>query len=780
MKIALSFFAVFLSLNFAYAKKFIIENKGQVVTHDLKSVAGLSYYYSDRQNSVFFFKDRVEYLLTSCEATGKDAGMHTKVSQRKVVLHFVNSNSDAAAAGLQCQKGALNYFTNGNSVTGVHHFKTVSYTNIYNGVDLEYTVTDAGLKYNFIVHPFADPSQIKIAYSGAIERQQLEGGALITETQVGQLTDHKPVSMQNGKIIETNYAMNGNKLTFVIGAYDKSKQLTIDPLVLFTSSYMGGDKEDIFNEVFLKSPTELFLSGTTSSVAYPVQDAFDSTYNGTVDNDICITKTDPTTNVLYYSTYIGGNDNEAVEGMAVDTNGFVMIAGQTASSNYPVTSGVIGTTYSGTLDGCITRLDSSGGSLNFSTFFGGNGVDRINAIHYDFLGQPIFGGFTFSSDLPVANAYDSSANGGMDGFVARMNITGTALLYSSYIGGTSLDEVNDVAATFPVTGAPPSIIYAGRTISNDLPLANALYSINNGGGGDVMIGIQNTATATLEYSTYYGGTAVERVTAFTLFNDSILAITGYTGSSDFPYVSPFQTYSGVVDGYIIKMNPFTNIVTFSTCIGGPNEDIATDIEQDDMGGIHISGYSLSPGLPVYNFYDSVYGGNAKEDIFLASFDNSNSLQYLSYLGDTANEVALGISVLSGLSSHSIALCGYATGAGYPIITPYDSSFNGVTDGVYAIFLFSNTISIGIKDQSKEATSVLASLGADKYDLIIKDGCYQNKSYKLMDMAGKVIAAAKLAQSRTRVSLSELPHGNYIIFLTNENDQSRQYFKLVKF
>lgn len=302
---------------------------------------------------------------------------------------------------------------------------------------------------------------------------------------------------------------------------------------LVYSTFIGGSDIDRGNALVVDGSGNAYVAGTTESGDFPTTSGvFDGTYNGGVDGDGFATKLNATGNVLVYSTFLGGSNDDAVSDLAIDGNGNLYATGATASSNYPVTVGVFDGTHNGGNDAFVTKLNSAGSGLVYSTFVGGSSTDVAYGIAVDTNGNIYLAGSTYSSNYPTsAGAYDATFNGGTwDAFVTKLNIGGTGLVYSTFIGG---GNSSDLAAALAVDGAG-CVYIAGVTTYSGYPTTPGAYDESFNGYEDAFVTKLNVAGSGLMYSTFIGGFNIDNAYALAVDDNSNVYVVGYASPGGFP------------------------------------------------------------------------------------------------------------------------------------------------------------------------------------------------------------------------------------------------------
>ena len=399
------------------------------------------------------------------------------------------------------------------------------------------------------------------------------------------------------------------------GAYDTSLNgggdifvTKLDPTgtSLVYSTYLGGSGNDLFGDVVVDAAGNAYLTGLTVSGDFPTTPgAFDAGANG--GPDVFAAKLDPTGSALIHSTYLGGSDFDMVHGIAVDAGGNTYLAGETFSFNFPTTPGALDATLSGVRDAFVTKLDASGGSLVYSTYLGGSGNDVANHVAVDAVGSAYLIGWTFSTNFPTTpGAFDTTANGSNEMFVAKLDPAGAALTYSTYIGGSAVDVGEGIAID-----AAGYAYLVGGTQSNDFPTTPGAFDTTANGQQDVAVMKLDPTGSSLVYSTYLGGTADEHLDRVAPDADGNAYLAGLTLSVNFPTTpGAFDTTAnGSVDIFVAKLGAGGGSLLYSTYLGGSQDDVPLRVAVDDDRNVYLTGYTASADFPTFNALQPDSGGD---------------------------------------------------------------------------------------------------------------------------------------------------------------------------
>jgi beta-propeller repeat-containing protein len=378
---------------------------------------------------------------------------------------------------------------------------------------------------------------------------------------------------------------------------------------LIYCTYLGGRGDDRAFGIAVDSAGDAYVTGWTSSAAFPTAAPMQSTLAGA--KDAFAAKLNPTGNVLIFSTYLGGSSTDSGNAIAVDAAGNAFIAGGTYSPNFPVIS-AYQNNIRGQQNTFVTKLSPSG-SLIYSTYLGGNGSDSAAGIAVDAAGNAYITGGTTSTTFPAASPLQATSGGSQDAFITKLGPSGNALIYSTYLGGSGGAAGSMEAGTGIAVDTTGAAYVTGGTNSTNFPItAGALQANNLGGGSDAFVAKLNPAGSALVYSTYLGGSSVDSAAGIAVDFVGNAYIAGHTASSDFLNLRGFQAgNAGNYDAFVTKLNPAGGL-TWSSYLGGSSSDAAYAIAADALGNAYVGGMTQSSDLPLLNpgqnFNGGSYGG----------------------------------------------------------------------------------------------------------------------------------------------------------------------------
>ena len=388
------------------------------------------------------------------------------------------------------------------------------------------------------------------------------------------------------------------------GNYDAFvSKLNPSGTALVYSTYLGGNDFDSGYGIAADGSGNAYVTGFTASTNFPTTvGAFQTSYGGGI-NDAYVTKLNPSGTALVYSTYLGSSDADGGYRIVVDGSGNTYVAGITTdfspgATDFPTTAGAAQTSYGGGgYDTFVTKLNPTGTGLVYSTYLGGSSDETVNVLTVDGVGNAYVTGATISTNFPTtAGAFQTGYGGGnRDAFVSKLNPSGTALVYSTYLGGNDFDAGFGIA----VDGAGNAYV-TGSTVSTNFPTtAGALQTSYGGGGNDAYVTKLNPSGTALVYSTYFGSSGSDGGSSIAVDGLGNAYFVGSTSSTNIPTTpDAFQTSSGGgSDAMLVKLNSAGTALVYSTYFGGTGADSGAGIVLDGSGSAYITGLTASSNFP---------------------------------------------------------------------------------------------------------------------------------------------------------------------------------------
>ncbi len=611
------------------------------------------------------------------------------VSQSVLRMTYAGANPAPRIVGQEELPGKANYFKGNDPAkwrANVPTFARVRYENLYPGIDLVYYGNQRALEYDFMVQPGADPGRIALSFAGQEALEIDAEGDLLVHTAHGAIRQPKPFVYQTvdgaRRQIAGRYVLaDGDSVRFDVGAYDTAQTLVIDP-ELFYSTFLGGSADEESVAIAVDSSGSAYVTGSVTSVDFPTVGAADPTFNGI--GDVFVTRLDPTGSGLVYSTYFGGGSGEVGTAIALDATGGAFVTGNTTSTDLPVTLLASDSTFNGGNDAFVFRLDASGSMLVYATYLGGSDLDLASGIAVDAGGNAYVSGLTVSADFPTTPlAFDQTLSGDNDAFVTKLNATGTALVYSTYLGGSVAGPVTEFASGIALDAAGNAYV-AGSTSSSDFPTTPGAFQTISVSRDGFVTKLDATGM-TLLYSTYLGGTDADEARGLSVDAAGSAYVIGTAVSADFPLMNPFQNQlGGGADAFITKLNAAGSALAYSTYLGGSDVEEGYGIAVDANGNAHVIGRTLSIDFPITaGAFQPTFGGG--EDAFVTKLNPAGSaLVYSSYLGGNDTDTNTGAIALDDLAEPNAYVTGTAQSPDFPT-TPgaFDTTLDGVRDGYIA-------------------------------------------------------------------------------------------------
>lgn len=565
--------------------------------------------------------------------------------------------------------------------SSVPSFGKVVYRDLWEGIDLEYSIIDGNPKYQFTVQPGSDPDLVRIRVDG-MEHLMVDDTSVRMETGPGiSLIDSDLVVFHTDdrEIIDGSFReIDENTFGFDLGDYDHDRSITIDPLLY--STFLGGSSTDQANDIAVTSNGEAYVTGTTYSSDFPLTSGV--YYTSKANYDVIVTRFNQGGTDVDFSTYIGGSSSDYGNEIAIDDFGYPYVTGYTSSSNFPQTASSSDLKYKSGDDTFVFKLNPQGTVLVYSCVVGGLSTDFAYAIQIDGSGNAYVAGETYSSGFPLSNdAYQSYIAGRYDAFVYVLNPSGSDLSFSTYFGGSNYDQAIDLRVD-----RHGNIYFVGDTTSTDLPTTDGSYNKVSNGGNDLFAVKLNMTHKTLDFCTFIGGSSSDYAYGMTMNSHGDTFITGYTSSSDFPLSDDAfdRSMNGGYSAYVLGLDNVGKKLRFSTYLGGSSYDYGYDIEIDSSGSPYIVGYTSSSDFPKKSSGSYDWSHNGGDDGFFVKFNqNASDLFHASFVGSTSTDQITGLDLLDDIS---VYVTGRTSSPDFPTMTgSYDTIHNGGDDAFVFAF-----------------------------------------------------------------------------------------------
>ncbi len=386
---------------------------------------------------------------------------------------------------------------------------------------------------------------------------------------------------------------------------------------LIYSTYLGGHGVDRGHGITLDATGAVYVTGSTASFSFPTQAPFQAA-NGGGDSDAFVTKLNPAGSAFSFSTYLGGAGAEIGYAIDVDGSNAAYVSGTTTSQNFPTVTpfqAFNGGGVGGGNDAFVTKFTAAGSALTYSTYLGGMGSDLGRGIAVDSSGVAYLAGETSSTDFPTQAPLQGANAGSTDAFVTQLTTAGSALTYSTYLGGTGSDLARGIAVD-----SSGAAYLTGETSSTDFPTQVPLQAAN-AGGIDAFVTKLNSSGSALTYSTYHGGTGNDLGSGIAIDGSGSAYVIGSTFSSNFPTVDPLQaSNAGADDAFISQLTATGSALALSTYFGGSFQDFGHGIAIDGSGSIYVTGSTFSSNFPMQAPFQNAISGI--QDAFVAKLSPS--------------------------------------------------------------------------------------------------------------------------------------------------------------
>lgn len=637
-------------------------------------------------------------------------------AQAAIEMQLAGANENSQLSGTDRQTAHSNYFIGNDPshwLRNIPQFARVRYPDIYPGIDLAFYGKQGRLEYDFDVNPGADPRMIDLDFKGANNVKIAANGDLVLSLDGRELRFESPRVYQNSahgvQTIAGSFVLRGeHRAGFEIGAYDRSRTLVIDPVLAF-STYLGGSGDESCSSVagltFVPHCPAIAVDSASRAYVAGVTTTSSGTFSGSTPDvippvgaaNIFVARFNPISagaNSLDYVTYFGGGGTQYPAGVGVDSGFNAYVAGTTDSSNFFTT---VGAFQNGPLSAgnhvFVSKLDSSGSVILYSTYLSGTGTDLASGLALDNLGRAYVIGITNSSDFPhTAGALQISPAATNQFFFSKIDpsLSGTnSLSYSTYIGGSTPSSGTVVGGAVAVDSSF-NVYLAGGTNFTDMPTLNAYQSANQGGydvwAARLNAPANNTQQYTPQFETYFGGSGDD--TAYGIATDPSSTantyITGSTTSSNIATVpvvtsgSPFpKAFGGGTDAFVTKFGALLTTGTNSgkvplnyfTYLGGGGTDIGLAVIADSSQNARVIGWTNSSDFPAVNSPVQANLAGGKDAFYariLTTGISSTTSSSSTFLGGSGNDIGTGVAVDSALNTY---LTGETSSTNFPKANP---------------------------------------------------------------------------------------------------------------
>ena len=770
------------------------ENKGQISDQYNKSRPDVLFTGNVGDLAFQMKKDGISYQFCEVNKWSENSRAKSVSSKNikrpeqstlyRIDINWINSNTEVIER-LGEIPGYDNYYLPvcPNGVTFVKSYSDITYKNLYNGINLHYYYSDEQLKYDYIVSPHSDYKKIKLEINGADKIYINEKKELIIETPLGNITEQAPLVFQEKRILDAEWKVSKNIVSFEIQNINPDLSFTIDPLVRTWGTFYGGSGDDYGFFCQSDNSGNIYLTGTTNYVntGLATTGAFQVLYGGG-GSDAFLIKFN-TNGTRIWGTYYGDAGLDEGHSLACDIIGNVYMTGWTDASPNKVHAsiGCYQSAFSGWSDGFLAKFNSSGLRI-WGTLYGGSGFDEVNGCCIDNSGDLHFVGLTQGDvnnfKIVTPGAYQTTfAGGNGDALYGKFDSNGNRL-YATYFGGSG-DE-NSYSCSVDANG---NLFFAGITNSSVTTISTIGSHQNTFGGGnrDAFLGKFGT-NGMLHWATYYGGSDLEEgfsCTADALGNVFLCGYTGSTNNIGTPGThKPNITLAPASDVFLAKFNN-NGVRQWGTYYGGGNGEVGRCcIVNKISGDIYITGETSSFGIigdiPTLGCHQDTLGGI--DDAFLAKFNTNGALQWGTYCGGNWEDWAFGVT-LDPIGN--IYITGFSDSTSpNSISTPgcFQSMPATVAYDIFLVKFFdSGTTGIDIK-QNTENLSCIAYPNPTSHflNILSNQNNLLNPKLEITNSLGQTVLKSEF---KNQVDVSFLSPGCYFIKISS--DEKNYYSKFVK-
>ncbi len=689
-----------------------VENKGQwdARVQFMSQTPGINQWITSEGVVLDFNRFIAE--VTSAPSRAKTGHLEGHV----VKMSFVNA-SPCAVTGEAELEGKNNYLLGNDEskwATGVRRFAEAHAEQPYNGISVRYYVDQGSPRYDLIVKPGADPSQVGLKIEGANKVRVLDNGDLAIDTSLGTVEEKGLTAYQETGGTKTpiscRMVSDGTTVRFDTGSYDPSKPLIIDPLIY--STLVGGTNGyNYIRGLGVTSGGNAVIASYSTSTNYPITTGAYQTKNSAAFGIGEITEFNATGTKLIFSTYLGGSASQEITALTLDAQGEAVVVGETSSEDFPITSGAFQTKNSAApfgAAGFVTKLNASGNALIFSTFLGGNDVagSTPEALTLDTSGSVYITGETNSTSFPTSSsAYQKVPKGaGLTCFLVKLSATGKSLIYGSLVGGSKYAGGTKFDISTSVALDPSGYAYiAGYTNASDFPVSATAYQAKNnaavvtGAGFTGFVVKFNASASALLYSTYLGGNVKDYISGLAVDSVGNAIVVGGTFSDDFPTTAgALQTADSSASnqscGFVTKLNGAGSSLAVSTFLGGTSgtngASYVSRITLDGSQNIYLTGAAGNEPFPTTtNAYQKATG--VATNAFLTELSpGALTVLYSTLLGGYAGGPGDGGDYVALNGTNGAMIAGIATTADFPTTAgAYQSDVDTYGEGFVASFTF---------------------------------------------------------------------------------------------
>jgi hypothetical protein len=680
-------------------------------------------------------------------------------SARAVQMQFAGTSPLARIYGDKELPGKINRFTGSDPAqwrSGLPIFSRVCVDGVYPGINLVYYGNQRQIEYDMTVAAGANPDLIALRFDGADQITTNAQGELELKLGGREILQPKPLIYQmaggSRKEIAGGYKiLDAHRVAFAVGKYNRELPLVIDPILSYATYFGGTAGEAAWAVAINTNDGSIYIAGQTLSKqfytngwSFSTPDAYQTNFGGgTLTGDAFVARFDNLGQNLIYLTYLGGKADDGAVGLAVDSAGNAFVTGYTDSPNFPTSSNALYPKISGIYstsfnsypnDAFVTELNSGGSNLVYSTYLGGSAMDAGIDIAVDSSDNAYVTGYSYSIDFPTTTnaiqkrlACPYSVYNNCNAFVSEIASNGTALVFSTYLGGITFDQGQGIALdsgnNIYITGFTgstnfPTTNYIYQTIgTNSIPVGHWLDGFTNGSGShyDAFVTELAPSGSNFVYSTLLGGEKNDVANHIAVDNSGAVYVTGWTVSTNFPNTVATNLISNYLTNNVgrlilVTTNVFLTKITngigtsagiaYSVTFGGNAIDLGFGVAVDPAGEAFVTGSTTSPNFPCFptNSTGFLHATNSVgHDVFVTAINSdASAVLYSTLLGGSLYDAGYAIAVDAAGNAYVVGQTGSTNFA-----TPgaFQTFRNGANDTFLAKILLQSQPALAISADS---------------------------------------------------------------------------------
>jgi hypothetical protein len=678
--------AGFNSGTFSTSSPTFMENKGQVRGFDGSLHPEVKFEFKQGNTSLFLMERGIAYQFTNvhfpegyAELLSKRDGkrdlekmqllqeqIRTETFRMDMTLLGANANPKITTEGRS--EDYINFYN--FNVLDVRSFSTITYHDIYPGIDWVIYTKNGQVKYDFVLKPGANPSLIQMRFENQESLVLNKDGGFTVKNSLGSIAEEKPLSYQDGKEVSTDFVLKDNTISFALGTYDHSEKLVIDPALVWSTYYGGIGGENAW-ECATDAAGNIYLAGVTSSTAGIASGGYQNAFGGGT-LDAFLVKFN-SSGVRQWATYYGGTGTEYGYACATDGQGNVYLAGITTSST-GIASGGHQNTFAGPpyIDGdaFIVKFDGSG-VRQWATYYGGNKGEANSDCATDASGNIYLTGTTGSSVGIASGGYQNTMPSSGGSYLVKFDGNGVRQ-WGTYYGGEYGAEV--FSCTTDATG---NVFISGVTLSST-GIASGGYQNTIGSSYYDAFLVKFNSSGVRQWGTYYGGTGDDSGSECVTDAAGNVFLVGYTKSATGIASGGHQNaLAGTMDAFLVKFNS-SGVRQWGTYYGGAatGNEVGISCIANASGDIYMAGWTPSTTDIASGGIQNSYS-NGVADAFLVKFSSSGVRQWGTYYGSNGTDNAYSCAIdasgniyIAGVTTSSV---GIASGG-------HQNAYGGVSDG----------------------------------------------------------------------------------------------------